>query len=194
MDPYKVLGVNRSDSDEAIKKAYRNLVKKYHPDQYQDSPLHDLAEEKMKEINIAYEAIQKERAGGGSTHTQGEYSSGSTSYQHIRNLINQNRLQEALMALASTSDRSAEWYYLNGIALIRSGRVQAGTEHLKTACRMEPNNTEYRSTLEYVNTQAQGYTYRNPSATDCDTCSLCQTLICADCCCECMGGDLISCC
>lgn len=193
MDPYKVLGVNRSDDDETIKKAYRALVKKYHPDQYQDSPLHDLAEEKMKEINIAYDQIQKERAGAG---VGGEYysSSGSSSYQHIRNLINQNRFQEALSALASMTDRSAEWYYLNGVAMVRVGRVQAGTEHLKTACQMDPSNTEYRSTLEYVTQQSQSYTYRQPSNADCDTCSLCQTMICLDCCCECIGGDLISCC
>ena len=70
-DPYKVLGVSPNASDEEIKRAYRELARKYHPDNYQNNPLADLAEEKMKEINEAYDAIEKRRQGaqngGGST-------------------------------------------------------------------------------------------------------------------------------
>lgn len=62
-DPYTVLGVSSNASDQEIKKAYRELARKYHPDNYVDNPLADLAEEKMKEINEAYEAIQKQRSG-----------------------------------------------------------------------------------------------------------------------------------
>ena len=65
-DPYSVLGVKPDASDQEVKKAYRELARKYHPDNYVDNPLADLAEEKMKEVNEAYEAIQKERSGGGS--------------------------------------------------------------------------------------------------------------------------------
>ena len=61
-DPYKVLGVPRDATDEEIKKAYRELARKYHPDNYVNNPLSDLVEEKMKEINEAYDTIQKERA------------------------------------------------------------------------------------------------------------------------------------
>ena len=57
-DPYSVLGVDQNASDEEIKKAYRELARKYHPDNYQNNPLADLAEEKMKEINEAYGAQQ----------------------------------------------------------------------------------------------------------------------------------------
>lgn len=64
-DPYSVLGVSPNASDEEIKKAYRELARKYHPDNYQNNPLADLAEEKMKEINEAYETITKQRSGGG---------------------------------------------------------------------------------------------------------------------------------
>ena len=68
-NPYTVLGVDPSATDEEIKKAYRELAKKYHPDNYADSPLADLAQEKMKEINEAYDTIQKERMSKGSATT-----------------------------------------------------------------------------------------------------------------------------
>ena len=50
-DPYSVLGITPEATDEEVKQAYRTLARKYHPDNYQDNPLADLAEEKMKEIN-----------------------------------------------------------------------------------------------------------------------------------------------
>lgn len=64
-DPYAVLGVSSSASEEEIKRAYRDLVKKYHPDNYANNPLADLAEAKMKEVNEAYDAIMKARTQGG---------------------------------------------------------------------------------------------------------------------------------
>ena len=65
-DPYQVLNVSPDASDEEVKKAYRELARKYHPDNYHDNPLADLAQEKMKEINAAYDAIQRQRTGRGS--------------------------------------------------------------------------------------------------------------------------------
>ena len=62
-DPYKILGVSPTASDAEIKSAYKELVKKYHPDQYQDNPLADVAEEKMSEINAAYDQIMTSRRG-----------------------------------------------------------------------------------------------------------------------------------
>ena len=77
-DPYSVLGIQSNASDDEVRKAYRELARKYHPDNYQDNPLADLAEEKMKEINEAYETITKQRAGGSS------YGGGGAAYQQQR--------------------------------------------------------------------------------------------------------------
>ena len=95
-DPYKVLGVPRDATDEEIKKAYRELARKYHPDNYVNNPLSDLVEEKMKEINEAYDTIQKERAArttsaDGTSYTSGTYGD----YSKVRELINQSRFSEA---------------------------------------------------------------------------------------------------
>ena len=102
-DPYEVLGVSRTATDEEIKSAYRKLAKKYHPDNYNNSPLASVAEEKMKEVNEAYDAINAERKGGStSNNSYGGYSnnrysnySGSTEYMNVRQLIQQGRIDEA---------------------------------------------------------------------------------------------------
>ena len=77
-DPYQVLGVPETATDAEVRKAYLNLARKYHPDNYHDSPLADLAQEKMKEINAAYEQITKERSGRSSASSGGSTGYGSS--------------------------------------------------------------------------------------------------------------------
>ena len=80
MDPYKVLGVSPTDSDDTIKRAYRDLARKYHPDNYINNPLADLAKEKMQEINDAYDSIMKQSQGGGSSGGNAGYSQQGSGY------------------------------------------------------------------------------------------------------------------
>ena len=77
-DPYEVLGVDPSASDDEVKKAYRELARKYHQDNYQNNPLADLAEEKMKEVNEAYSILIKHKGSyqSGSYGSTGGYGSG----------------------------------------------------------------------------------------------------------------------
>jgi len=199
-DPYEVLGVSEDSTDEEIKKAYRELVKKYHPDQYGNNPLSELASEKLKEINLAYDTITKNRAagktGGSNTYTD---STTQAEFSSIVSLIRAGRLDEAQMALESMpgNKRTAYWYYLMGEVAKRKGWYDQARQYFQTAINMEPNNAAYRQAYQSLNmnarayhTQSDGRGYREAD----NACSCCQSLICADCCCECMGGDLIACC
>ncbi len=198
-DPYKILGVDRNATDEEIKDAYRKLAKKYHPDSYGDNPLADLAEEKMREINEAYDAIVNTRKGRKNTGSADGSYSANTDFPEVRNLIRQGRLEQALELLDGVPphERNAEWYFLNGTVQYRRGWFDQAYTSFATASRMDPSNMEYRNAVMNAGRQAsrqKNNPYRTYSGGDCDGCSMCQGLICADCCCECLGGDLIRCC
>jgi curved DNA-binding protein CbpA len=215
-DPYRILGVSHTATDAEIKAAYRELAKKYHPDNYSGSPIADLAGEKMKEINEAYDAIVAERKrrkqdGGGSQYYHssedyanpghGSYYSGTGSgFSDVRNLIMAGRIADAEQILngVPAESRNAEWYFLKGTVLYKRGWLDEAYNHFSRACQMDPNNPEYRAAFNQVTNQRSGvYGGYNPTFSrgeNCSSCDICSSLLCADCCCECMGGDLIPCC
>ena len=117
-NPYEVLGVSPGASDEEIKKAYRDLTRKYHPDANINNPLADLAEEKFKEVQEAYDMIMRERQNGGgyqgnySYRGSGSYQSGgeqNTQIQAVYHFINSRHYREALNLLNGMQNRNAEW-------------------------------------------------------------------------------------
>lgn len=195
-DPYEVLGIPQGASEDEIKAAYRELVKKYHPDKYQNNPLADLAEEKLREVNEAYEYLMKNAGGFNSgTYQSGTYSSGGYSagkndpvFQQVRRDIDAGRLQDAEAALAGVSIRNAEWIFLSGMISYKRGMYDDAFSKIDQACNMDPSNYEYqraRNTIAgmaggYRNmSQGQGYSYEDAF------CQACQCYLCADCCCDC---------
>ena len=175
-NPYDVLGVSPNASDDEIKRAYRDLTRKYHPDANVNNPLADLAEEKFKEVQEAYDTIMRERSSGSSGSGGGGYSyGGSSSYggasggsyggyesaqqdprlQAAANYINSRRYREALNTLDQVSERSALWYYLSGCANAGIGNNILARDHAAQAVNMEPNNLQYRQLFESAGFQQQ---------------------------------------
>ena len=189
-DSYSVLGVSQNASDEEIKKAYRELVRKYHPDNYHDNPLSDLASEKMKEVNEAYDNIVRMREGGGSYRPGGGYthsSGGSAEGARVRAAINAGDIGLAEQLLSEFPARNAEWNFLMGSACYRKGWLDDAMRYYQTAVSMEPGNTEYRQALSYMNQGGQAYrSYgRGPlSNQGCDACDICTCLMCSSMCCR----------
>ena len=195
-DPYEILGVTRNATEEEIKKAYRELAKKYHPDNYPDPNMAELAGEKMKEINEAYEYIKNNPAGG---YTGGGNAYNGSVYAEIRYLINNRSYVEADVKLDAIShdNRGAEWYFLKGCLLTQRGWFIDAQKYFETACRMDPQNEEYRQAADalrnsangYTNTWTQNGTQRN---TTCDCCPSCGDILCClslDCCCDSICGN-----
>lgn len=221
-DPYQVLGVSPNASNEEIKKAYRELSRKYHPDSYVDNPLADLAEEKFKEVQDAYKMIMSQRENGGhstsgqySGSTSGQYNSSSGQYnqyntgnaysanvnedtpemREIYSLLMMNRYREALNMLTRIPTRGAKWHYYNGVAYAGLGNIITAMSHAKQAVAMEPNNSEYSRFLFQLQNSSRQYNNNGGYVrTDHnDACDMCCKLWLVDSCCECMGGDLCTC-
>ena len=199
-DPYEVLGVGPDASDDEIKRTYRDLARKYHPDNYQNNPLADLAEEKMKEINEAYDAIVKTRSAGasgsygGGSAAQGGYAYGygsgyqqqsqgsrSSVFVQARQAIHANDLAGAEQILQGAS-RNGEWYFLMGSIAYRRGWLDEARQNYQIAVQMDPGNTEYRQAFSMM--QRGGYGYQPDMAgAQCDGMDCCTAMMCMNCLC-----------
>ena len=169
-DPYEVLHIPSTATDEEVKRAYRELARKYHPDNYHDNPLADLAQERMKEVNAAYHAIQQERGnrGGGGTSAQAQQdyyggwqyrqrAAGNPAFQQVRMAINRNDLGMAEQLLDRMDDHNGEWNFLKGAVCSRRGWMDEARRYYQTACQMDPGNPEYRQALDFMENRGASY-------------------------------------
>ena len=214
-DPYKVLGVSPTATDDEIKKAYYELARKYHPDNYSGSDLADLAEEKMKEVNEAYDAIKDMRENGGASSARGASYGGSphaggyrgSSYggayggaggrdydgassgplYEAKRLMSEGNYSNADLILEAMppSARNGEWHYLKAIILIRRGAYFDAKRHLDEACRLEPDNPTFAEARASMDGASFGTSETTRTASD-ETCDICSALMCASCLCDCM--------
>ena len=171
-DPYSVLGVSRDASDEEIKKAYRRLSRKYHPDANINNPNKAQAEEKFKEVQQAYDQIMKEREygsssyggynGGGFGGFGGQSAAGYQDEESIRrqaasNYIQSGHYQEAMNVLSSLKQRNGQWYYLSSIANMGLGNNMNALSDIREAVRLEPDNMQYRMMLQRMESGGTWY-------------------------------------
>ena len=196
-DPHQVLGVPSTATDEEVKKAYRDLARKYHPDNYHDNPLADLAQERMKEINEAYEAVQSQRKaaraggysggyGGYQAGYQSGYQSGGSRYQRIRMAISQGNLNLAEELLNAMTDHDAEWSFLKGAICYRRGWLDEARRYYQNAVNMDPDNQEYQRALDIAEGRSTAYRpegYDNVTTGTCgngDCLRLCGATLCCN--------------
>ena len=210
-DPYKVLGVSPNASDEEIKRAYRALAKKYHPDR---NPGDEEAAKKMQQVNAAYEQIKNPAAaqqnqgygsysqydpfgfGGYQQRSYTDSDAGDNYQKAALNYIRFGRYREALNALENSQQRDARWYYLSALANHGLGNQVTALEHIRRAVSMEPDNQEYLDALnriEYGGTAYRqqagnfgGFEMRSNPCMNLCLCYLCQMLCC--------GRPVIWCC
>ena len=176
-DPYKVLGLPHNASDEDVKRAYRTLAKKYHPDL---NPGDQEAARKMKEVNEAYDQIKnpekyaRQPGSGGSPYgnpygspyggygyggyQERQYQSSGDQYQtSAEQYIRFHRWSEALNALQNSQNRNARWYYLSALANDGLGNQVTALEHMRKAVSMEPDNQEYLWALNRLENGGSAY-------------------------------------
>ena len=192
-NPYEVLGIKDGASLEEIKAAYKEQVKKYHPDLHQDNPLYELAEEKLREVNRAYETLTGSGGDGIYRQSSGQSSGRSTNqnYYQVRVDIDRGNIIRAEATLSAMSDRDAEWHFLYGMIHMQRGWYDSAISYIQQAVAMDPANMEYKQSLNSILMRAGNFRttsyekgYSNQSDQLCRMMQLCccANLLCGDCC------------
>lgn len=192
-DPYRILGVDRNASDEEVKRAYRKLSKKYHPDANVGSPHLDEYTEMFKQVQNAYDQIMAQRKGEGDPYAQAfdfrqsNHTSDRQELQAVQYLIHNARYEEAyeLLQRMAYEDRNAEWYFLFGLSLWGKNNPIAAVENIKKACEMDPANQQYRQTLAQMEmSRTQYQRMREPFTSapySCGSMCCCELVLCSIC-------------
>ena len=168
-NPYEILGVSKEASDEEIKKAYRKLSRKYHPDANVNSPHAAEYEEKFKQIQQAYQQIMDERHNpngafsGLHTESSNAQDEDSIHLQAAVNFIQNYRFAEAIRVLNDIKNRDAQWYYVSAVANSGAGNQEIALQHAKTAAQMEPSRPEYQRLVQQL--QNDGFSYQKMQQT-----------------------------
>ena len=191
---YDLFGLDEGCTDEELDAAYGRLRSKYAEDRFLEGEAGNIAAKKLTELDNAYRDIvaQRREASNASAGTQ------NNAFKSVEDKIRSGDLAGAQNELDGFNERNAEWHYLYGIVCFRGGDYSSARNYLDRAVSMEPGNAEYRRARDSLNARSTRsyHTYDNgdTGATVNTACNCCSTLLCADSCCECMGGDLIPCC
>lgn len=192
-NPYEYLGVGRNATEKDIMDAYRRIAGEITNSDIPDSE----KTRRMNELNNAYDTILNDLRGTTSyTNNQNNDYGNYSQFSDVRQRINSGRIDDAETILngVPVQVRNAEWHYLKGVIHQRRGWLNEAYSCYRTACSMDPSNQEYSAAFNSLNNNATGGYRTTKNTSNGDVCNICSGLLCADCCCECCGGDLIPCC
>ena len=203
-NPFVVLGLTKDATQAEVQEAYERLREEYRNEIHLEGDGGKHAAKKLSELDEAYQAAMEELSRGADVRGV---------YDHVASLLKSRKYDDAQAALDKISDRGAEWHYYQAAVYHGKGWYYEAKAQLDMAIGMDPENQKYKDTLERMKTHSAdpmgnggshqqtggqprgGYdTYENMDRRRSTAGDCCTTLICADCCCECMGGDLIRCC
>lgn len=215
-DPYIILGLTNEATLEEVENAYRSLRQKYSNLRFEEGEIGANASKMLGQIEIAYKDCLDDLR-----HKNIKDTYNGNAYGEIEATIKSGKLEDAQSMLDKCDIRDAEWHYYQAQIYYKRQWYNEAKNQLEIACDLDTENSKYKTTLEKLENvinrengnfqqssgenvkqdskqeSRAGYSRPNTSNTASDSdacCNACSSLICADCCCECMGGDLIPCC
>lgn len=208
-NPFVTLGVSENATQNELFEAYKDLRAKYSDMRFSPGEKGAEACRMLEEIESAYARATD------ILRSRFEISNYGDDLVRIEDAIKENDLEKAQDLLDGEQNRNAKWHYLQSVIFYRKNWLNDALKQLDFACKMDPDNTKYAEARDALLNQIRtggdqkgsfynernngnGRSYRDVppqgEMRGCTPCNCCTSLICADCCCECMGGDLIACC
>ena len=211
-NPFIILGISRDASQNEIYEAYKAKRDYYKEHIFDEGESGAQAARMLEQVEQAYKQAMDMSHDNATVSGEGE-----SSFDGVKQAIHDKSPERAQQELDKISYRGAEWHYFQSIVFYEKNWLNDSRKQLEIALQMDPGNPKYQRAIDNLKKKRDGsrpydkegsgnvYQNNNDTATDRSysqnaaatsdgCCAACQALWCADCCCECMGGDLIRCC
>lgn len=210
-NPFVILGVDKNATQSEILEAYKQKRAYYHAHIFDEGESGSQAASMLNQLEDAYQQAMEMALESATVTGEGE-----SAYEQVKQAIRAKDIETAQRLLDDISCRGAEWHYYQSVVFYEKNWLNDTKKQLEIALQMDPQNAKYQRALDNLKKKIDGsrpydkegsqgvynadsaqtertYSQRDGAVAD-GICSACQALWCADCCCECMGGDLIRCC
>lgn len=210
-NPFVILGVDKNATQSEILEAYKQKRAYYQAHIFDEGESGSQAASMLNQLEDAYQQAMEMALESATVTGEGE-----SAYEQVKQAIRAKDIETAQRLLDDMSCRGAEWHYYQSVVFYEKNWLNDTKKQLEIAIQMDPQNAKYKRALDNLKKKIDGsrpydkegsqgvynadsaqtertYSQRDGAVAD-GICSACQALWCADCCCECMGGDLIRCC